>query len=359
MTDRMTVRNRRWPHGGAALVVSGLILAGCQSEPLPSEEAEGKAPYLGAPTDVQLRRQEGRRAYQVYCAGCHGMEGAGDGSGGALLDPPPCDFSRADMRFSSRGKNHLPTDDDLRRILARGLHRSAMSAFDRLPRATVDALIEHLRAFSTRWEQADLAPVIPRWPDPFDAADGEDAAVALGRRIYHQQARCWICHPSYLDRGSLRTLLAEAEVPRLREHLDMPVRKDDGRGGVVDPPDFLRDRPRVGSQGDDLYRVIAGGVGLTPMPRWHEVFVEAPPNGAEDHAQGSPPPSAAALWALVHYVRYLAQQRPDLFPPDVVIRDQPRVMRSTEPAEQDVLADDIWNGDVFDVADDGNAEGQP
>jgi high-affinity iron transporter len=43
--------------------------------------------------------EQGRRVFQIYCASCHGPEGAGDGPAAAELDPAPRNLKRDAYRF--------------------------------------------------------------------------------------------------------------------------------------------------------------------------------------------------------------------------------------------------------------------
>src|SRR5262249_3285245 len=74
---------------------------------------------------------EGKRLYTQHCAACHGEQGDGNGPAARFLYPRPRNFSEARFRLASTG-NAIPTDDDLLRVLTRGMPGSAMFPFGHL-----------------------------------------------------------------------------------------------------------------------------------------------------------------------------------------------------------------------------------
>ncbi len=77
---------------------------------------------LTPPPASPERLQQGRVLYSKHCASCHGPTGAGDGSAGHDLDPPPADLRDPDVA----GK----PDVKLFRQITRG--RAPMPSFGRL-----------------------------------------------------------------------------------------------------------------------------------------------------------------------------------------------------------------------------------
>ena len=54
--------------------------------------------------------EAGKALYDDKCAHCHGIEGAGDGSGAENLLPRPRDFTRGLYKIRSTESAQLPTD---------------------------------------------------------------------------------------------------------------------------------------------------------------------------------------------------------------------------------------------------------
>ncbi|HET6924082.1 MAG TPA: cytochrome c, partial [Anaeromyxobacteraceae bacterium] len=109
----------------------------------------------------------------------------------------------------------------------------------------------------------------------------------------HGLAQCTACHPSYLSKRGIdeaSRLLTGKGVADFRDDMYGSVLKESDYGVKLLPPDFTRFKlrsVRAEHRGEDLYRVIASGVGGTAMPTW----------------SGGLPESD--LWALAHYVESL------------------------------------------------------
>ena len=79
----------------------GFLTIGCEpadpaADPEPEEEAEEG---LAEDPDFELDGDPvaGEQIYTAQCASCHGAEGDGQGPAGARLEPPPTDFTQADL----------------------------------------------------------------------------------------------------------------------------------------------------------------------------------------------------------------------------------------------------------------------
>ena len=62
----------------------------------------------------------GKTAFTTNCESCHGVSGKGDGPVGAVLQPPPRDFSQGDFKFDTDGDGKPGTDADLKAVIAQG-----------------------------------------------------------------------------------------------------------------------------------------------------------------------------------------------------------------------------------------------
>ena len=63
---------------------------------------------------------KGKATFQTLCVSCHGETGKGDGPVGAVLQPPPRDFSKAEFKFDVNGDGKTGTDEDLREVITKG-----------------------------------------------------------------------------------------------------------------------------------------------------------------------------------------------------------------------------------------------
>ena len=147
--------------GGLAAV---LAVAGCGGgtpsgsppapPPGPTATAPGAAPAAPAADRAALVAR-GLPLYQKQCATCHGDQGLGDGPAAYLLNPKPRDFASGVFRLTSTTK-WLPSDDDLRATLRRGMPGSAMPPWDHLPAADLDALVAVVRQLAVDGRAARL-----------------------------------------------------------------------------------------------------------------------------------------------------------------------------------------------------------
>jgi mono/diheme cytochrome c family protein len=249
---------------------------------------------------------EGQRAYATYCRACHGDQGNGKGPAAKGLQPPPRDFTLGMFKFAAVPGGTLPNDADLERIVRSGLHGTAMRGWDGIPDGQRHAIIQYLKTFSPRWqEEAPGEPILPS-PDPWQGKEAE--GVARGSALYHGLAQCNSCHPSYLSKQGIdqaARLLTGNGVSDFRDDMYGSVLKKSDYEVMLLPPDFtrsdlrsVRDEHRL----EDLYRIIASGVGGTAMPTW----------------RGSLP--EGDLWALARYVDSLIALR---------ATDEPRRMRES------------------------------
>ncbi|MFQ5414694.1 MAG: c-type cytochrome, partial [Phycisphaerae bacterium] len=210
------------------------------------------------------------------------------------------------FKFSSTRAGRLPTDEDLRRTITRGLKASAMPAWDLLPARTVDALIAYIKTFSPKWRARQPAPAIPLVDDPYRRLTDKQAAIERGEAVYHGYATCWTCHPAYVDPDALNAHLRRfggTPRERFRERLHESLGKPNTEGEVIFPPDFTRDFVRSGAPVEYLYRSMGAGITGTAMPTWIDSM-----SFTDDAGTLLAQPSD--VWAVAYYVRDLIGRRP-------------------------------------------------
>jgi len=276
-----------------ALVPAGVFVAtlGAAAALLRGRGAWQGPAALASPVGLSPAEAAGRVTYLQHCVACHGEAGDGQGVSGRGLMPPARNFQRGVFKWVSTAAGDLPQDDDLRRTILRGLAGTAMRPWA-IPAGEMDNLIAYLKSLSPRWRRG-APPALPLPPDPW-GPERAPAAIARGEAVYYGRAQCATCHPAYVARsvaeGHARALQGPGVTLAWRPdaHRGVAVHEE-GFGVAVVAPDFVHDPLRNGVAIDDLARVLAVGIGGTPMPAWREAL------------------STDDLYALAWYVRSLAQ----------------------------------------------------
>ncbi len=262
-------------------------LAGCDRDDWgPDVLAHGKSVRAAA----TLKR--GREQYSMYCAGCHGENGDGQGPASRFLDPKPRDFRKGRVKFAAVAANTLPRDEDLINTMNHGLHGTSMPAWNLISGEDKLAIVAYVKTFSDVWQkEAPGVPVVIK-PDPWRKKPVEKA-IAEGERVYHGIAACMSCHPAYADKPTIAGHMKEYDIPAgdFRENMYASVEKESDWGAPIKPPDFLVDRTKIADTKEELVKVIAAGVGGTAMPSWGETLTDK------------------QLWGLAYYVEWLVEQR--------------------------------------------------
>ena len=187
----------------------------------------------------------GGRTYAKYCAQCHNDNGDGRGIAAPYLEPPPRDFTSGKYKLRSTPTGTVPTDADLEGSIRDGLPGTGMPAFPDLSAAELDAVIEHLKAFSPAFED----PEARGEPIPIPSAPSvSEELVAQGKELV--QANCITCH-GQLGRGDGGTA---------------PLQRDQWYGDTIRVADLWKPWTfRAGPTREDIYRVLVTGLDGTPM----------------------------------------------------------------------------------------------
>lgn len=218
-------------------------------------------------------REQGRATYTTYCAGCHGEQGDGHGPAAAMLLAKPRDFTKGIYKFRSTPSGTLPTDEDLYKIITRGVYRTSMPDWGLLTERERLAVVAYIKGFYPDWERrgAGTTIYIPAPPESL----GSSESVARGRELY-EMLECTACHGSG-GRGDGEAAKA----------LDPDV-----WGNPQKPFDFTKGRLKSGPSVQDIYRTFMTGVGGTAMPSYADIFGE--PDGENIFAGDA--------WHLVSYI---------------------------------------------------------
>jgi mono/diheme cytochrome c family protein len=230
----------------------------------------------------------GELVYRRYCAGCHGVNGDGQGPAARFLTPKPRDFTQGLYKFTTTPASSVPLDEDILRAITEGLHGTSMPSWKLLPLNERRSLARYVKAFHKEWHFRSAAAAIPFHENRVDMEDASsiEAAILLGREVYHKQATCWSCHPAYMEAAEVERLTG---IPA-RPDIGQAIAKPDRWGESIMPPDFPRDTLKSVRDLKDLYRVIAAGVGGTAMPTWKDSL------------------KPDELWALTLYVDSLRRE---------------------------------------------------
>jgi mono/diheme cytochrome c family protein len=268
----------------AALALTAL--AACDKDVwTPDELTQG----ISLRSTATLKR--GREQYSLYCAGCHGEAGDGEGPAARFLSPKPRDFRKGRVKFAAVPANTLPRDEDLVNTMNHGLHGTSMPAWNLVSGEDKLAIVAYVKTFSDVWQKETPGAPVPIKPDPWRKKP--EKGIAEGERVYHGIAACSSCHPSYATKGAIAEHMKAYDIPLtgFREDMYGSVVKDSDWGAPIKPPDFLIDRTKIASTREELVRVIAAGVGGTAMPSWGDTLTDK------------------QLWGLAYYVASLVEKR--------------------------------------------------
>jgi cytochrome c oxidase cbb3-type subunit 2 len=231
-----------------------------------------------APAQGDLWRREGREVYLRYCVGCHGENGDGRGPASEMLIVKPRDFTKGVFKFRSTPTGSLPTDEDLYKIITRGVYRTSMPDWTLLSERERLAVVQYVKGFYPEWQQRGAG--VPIYVPPPPATLGSAESVARGRELY-QMLECFACHGES----------GKGDGPSAGR-LD-----PDLWGNPQKPFDFTKGQLKSGPTPQDIYRTFMTGVGGTAMPSYADIFDE--PDG-ENIFPGD-------AWSLVSYILSLRQ----------------------------------------------------
>ena len=247
-------------------VMAAYDLAGV--EPRKPEKLESFGPSAAwaqaKPAETPESRERGKRIYVKRCLACHGEKGDGQGPVAPYLDPRPRDFTLGAYKFRTTGSGEPPTDEDLFRVVSRGVPGTAMSGWATLSAEERWQVIGYLKSFSDAFKEKVTVVKPAREP----AASAE--LIAKGQDVY-QRAKCWECH-GQSGRGD------GPSAPTLKDDAKQAIRAANLRKGWL---------IKGGREARDIFMRFSTGMDGTPMPSYADSL-------AEDER-----------WALAHYVASL------------------------------------------------------
>ena len=217
------------------------------------------SPLLAQSLDLgsETQRAEGKKLYQNYCAHCHGNEGDGKGSAQSFFRPKPRDFTSGKYKIRTTPSGELPTTEDIKHIIRKGMPSTGMPPFTNLSDDEIANLAYYLKTFNADFTDPDFTPI------PLalgKAPEFSEESALRGREIYVQN-ECYTCHG---DLG--RT-----------DGVSAPTLEDDfgDEKNPIRPADLTKRWTfRGGSTREDIYRTFTTGINGTPMPSYQDSMSE-------------------------------------------------------------------------------------
>jgi cytochrome c oxidase cbb3-type subunit 2 len=260
----------------------------------------------------------GERVYRRACAACHGAAGDGDAPAATYLNPRPRDFTAGTFKFRSTPSGEPPTDQDLIRVVEKGVPSTTMPAWEGLlAERQISDVVAYIKSFSASFDGAEPAPIeIPEEPAV------TQQTISDGKSVYVIM-QCWSCHGTE-GRGD------GATADRLKDDWGQPIRPYDFTGGTY----------KAGGDSRDIYKTFETGLDGTPMPSYADAFLYGSDSFTDfgvfertypasdvdalraylqtlrtmDALLDLPDAELEAIiarrkWSLVHYVRSLSRER--------------------------------------------------
>jgi len=278
--------------------VLGLMLIA--AIPLWAEDAPSK-PAMAE--DAAGNLETGEKVYRKRCIFCHGDEGGGDGVASERLMPKPRDFTMGLYKYRTTPSGLLPTDDDLFRVISKGLPGTGMPAWEKtLSEQERHSVIKFIKTFSKKFERQKgplqtmiVGPEIASSPD----------SIEKGKALF-KEMECFKCH-GVSGRGNGPSALELT----------------DDKGDPIRPRNLTKNWLfRGGGEARDIYMRFNTGLNGTPMPSFADSL---------DNEKS---------WHLANYVRSLSPaEKPPL---NVVIKT--RRVAGEIPVDPD---DPAWRSDEF------------
>ncbi|MEE8292628.1 MAG: ethylbenzene dehydrogenase-related protein [Candidatus Tectomicrobia bacterium] len=259
------------------------------------------------PTEADLAA--GKKLYEERCMHCHGEAGDGQGPATEYVYPKPRDFTSGTYKFRTRHEtedgNRLPSDEDIFRSIAQGLHGSSMPDWESFfTKQKIWQLVHYIKTFSDLFEEdkpgleLDFSGAIPSSPE----------SIAKGKQYFEEDFDCDSCHGT-AGRGNGKQALEGLE---------------DDWGSRIWPANLTRPWTyRGGHTRQDIFRNISLGINGTPMPAFADPDPMIEVKETDDPEEKKELEADArelreGIWHVVNYVQSLWTQADEPEPKSVL-----------------------------------------
>lgn len=245
-----------------------LFLIVAMISPLVAEEGASPEVKKGKETKGEVSVDLGKSVYTKRCWGCHGETGAGDGPAAERFKPRPRDFTKGLFKYKTTKHGSLPTDEDLIKVVSKGLPGTGMPAWETLIKENeIRSVVQYIKTFIPQSDVASPQPItIGTEVKP------TKESIEKGKDLFNKVG-CIMCHgPEGRGNGPL--------APTLKDNWGRPVQPRNLTKGFT----F-----RGGNEPKDIYTRINTGLMGTPMPSFDKTL---------DNEKS---------WDLANYVNSLSQ----------------------------------------------------
>lgn len=203
---------------------------------------------------TEEQRAAGQVLYDKYCTQCHGDLGDGLGVAAGRVKPAPRDFTGGKYKIRETPSGALPTTDDIKNIIRRGVPYTSMPAWPQLSDGELTELAYYLKSFSDRFtDDTEVATPMNLPKAPAYSDESRD----LGEKLY-AEIGCPQCHGE-LARG---------------DGWSGPTLKDDW-GDHIRPADLTKRWTfRGGPTREDIFRAYTTALNGTPMPTYADSLTD-------------------------------------------------------------------------------------
>jgi len=258
-------------HNGRIAFALGLkVCPRCHYRSIAEKTAEQKDGI-----DPKAEAKAGKIIYEKWCIPCHGVTGRGNGPAAPTLVPKPRNFFDGVFKIRTTPSGELPTDDDIVKIIEKGMPGSSMPAWKGLiTTRKVQQTAAYIKTLMEDWLQEEEPPEPVSWGKPLPITT---ESISKGKELYSTM-KCWECH----GKG------AKGDGPSavgLKDDWGFPIKVAD----LTQQWNF-----RGGHTVTDIFRTFTTGLNGTPMPAYFDVLSE------EDR------------WHLANFIKSLAMDKKPL-----------------------------------------------
>ncbi|MCP4200372.1 MAG: cytochrome c [bacterium] len=139
------------------------------------------APGARASSEPDVSLDRGKKVHRNHCLECHGKDGRGDGERARRLGFKPRDFTLGSFKCRCTPSGSLPTDEDLLRVVTRGLPGTPMKGYEEaISEVDRRSVVEYVKSLSPAFADQPT-PQCLEVPTPEPSSD---QSVAEGRQVY-------------------------------------------------------------------------------------------------------------------------------------------------------------------------------